>query len=50
LKNKTLLNIIFFYKIIIKELQAFHDYIIKNLIKRFIILNSIFFIFFILIV
>ncbi|PYI06979.1 hypothetical protein BO78DRAFT_314174, partial [Aspergillus sclerotiicarbonarius CBS 121057] len=49
LKNKNPLNTIFFYKIIIKKLQASRDYIIKNLVKRFIILNFIFFIFLILI-
>ncbi|RAK94960.1 uncharacterized protein BO80DRAFT_369967, partial [Aspergillus ibericus CBS 121593] len=49
LKSENSLDTIFFYKIIIEELQAFYNYIIKNLNKRFIILNSIFFIFSILI-
>ncbi|PYI07443.1 hypothetical protein BO78DRAFT_313273, partial [Aspergillus sclerotiicarbonarius CBS 121057] len=49
LKSKIPLDIIFFYKIIIKELQIFYNYIIKNLAKGFIILNFIFFVFSILI-
>ncbi|PYI07049.1 hypothetical protein BO78DRAFT_314052, partial [Aspergillus sclerotiicarbonarius CBS 121057] len=50
LENKNPLNIIFLYKIIVEELQASRDYIIKNLVKGFIILSSVFFISSILIV
>ncbi|RAL04908.1 uncharacterized protein BO80DRAFT_346409, partial [Aspergillus ibericus CBS 121593] len=50
LESKNSLNTTFFYKIIIEELQAFYNYIIENLNKRFIILSSVLFIFSILIV
>ncbi|RAK83105.1 hypothetical protein BO79DRAFT_161765, partial [Aspergillus costaricaensis CBS 115574] len=39
-----------FYKIILEELEAIYNYIIKNLKKKFIIFNTVLFISFILII
>ncbi|RAK86028.1 hypothetical protein BO79DRAFT_154810, partial [Aspergillus costaricaensis CBS 115574] len=50
LKKNNLLEIVSFYKIILKEFKTTHDYIIKNLKKEFIIFNIILFTSLILIV